>query len=123
MRSLISVAFFGVVLIAGCGPSIPDADPAPPGKTFAGTWDSNWGRITLHQRGSHVHGTYEGFRNGSISGSAEGDLLLFNWTQTESRQWGRGYFKMSPDGGHLEGRWGYNKNRTNGGRWWANRSY
>lgn len=94
----------------------------PAGASFAGIWDSNWGRITLQQRGSHVHGTFQGFRNGSVSGQREGNVFRFKWTQVESRQFGRGYLQMSPDGQRLEGRWGYKKNYVDGGRWWATRA-
>ena len=49
-------------------------------------------------------------------------MFLFRWTQFENRQYGRGYLKMTPDGNRLEGRWGYLKDRTDGGRWWATRA-
>jgi len=94
----------------------------PPGKTYHGTWDSNWGQIDLIQSGTHVSGRYKGFRNGSVSGDLDGNLFIFKWTQQESRQWGRGYLKMSPDGERLEGHWGYKKDYKDGGRWWATRA-
>ena len=109
------------LLAQGCG-SLPSAGPLSAGVEYQGVWDTNWGQLKLQQNGGHIHGTYKGFRSGSISGDADGDLLVFRWTQMESRQWGRGYLKMSPDGARMEGRWGYKKNYTNGGRWWANRA-
>lgn len=121
MRSWIALAFVAVVALASCS-QIPSPDPLPQGVTFAGVWDSNWGQIKLQQQGSHVHGTYKGFRNGSVSGDIDGNLFIFRWTQVESQQWGRGYLQLSPDGLRMEGRWGYRKNAINGGRWWASKA-
>jgi hypothetical protein len=125
MRSSFFFALLSVILVigfAGCGARLPSAGPLPPGLDFSGVWDTNWGQMTLRQRGENVAGRYRGFRNGSVSGQAQGNLLLFRWTQQENRQFGRGYLRMSADGQRLEGRWGYTKNRTNGGRWWATRA-
>jgi len=124
MRSLYPLLLSAVmaVVLSGCGTRLPSPDPLPRGLDFTGTWDTNWGQLTLRQSGARVAGRYRGFRNGSVSGEAEGDLLLFRWTQHENRQFGRGYLKMSPDGQRLEGRWGYGTDRGNGGRWWATRA-
>lgn len=114
------------VSLGGCD-SIPDPQPLPKGVTFSGTWDTNWGQMSLDQRGGsvegsfRVHGRYKGFRNGSITGTATGNVLLFRWTQVENRQYGRGYLQMSPDRQRLEGRWGYQQDAEGGGRWWATR--
>jgi len=104
----------------GCS-DLPKHRPLPPGVTFSGTWDSNWGQITLTQRGARVSGQYKGFRNGSLSGESKGSLFTFKWTQVENRQHGRGYLQMTPDGMRLEGAWGYGTETSGGGRWWANR--
>jgi hypothetical protein len=128
MRTLThSLTFCALVSVlmahfSGCGSNLPEAGPLPPGKNFNGLWDSNWGQIDLRQQGSHVHGRFTGFRSGSVSGESKGNLFLFTWTQRENRQWGRGYLKMSPDGKSLEGKWGYQKDYEDGGRWWANRA-
>ena len=123
MRTLLlAILFLTGLAVTGCTGGIPSPDPLPAGKTFGGTWDSNWGQVVLIQKGTHVSGQYKGFRNGSVSGDLDGNVFIFKWTQRESQQWGRGYLKMKPDGNALEGRWGYKKNYTNGGRWWANRA-
>jgi hypothetical protein len=119
---LLGILILTCLVSSACSGSLPSAEPLPPGVTFGGIWDSNWGQIKLLQQGSHVSGRYKGFRNGSVSGDLDGNVFIFKWTQMESRQWGRGYLKMSPDGERLEGRWGYKKNYTNGGRWWATRA-
>lgn len=108
-------------LVVACGPTLPSPGRLPDGKTFTGRWDSNWGLMTLVQSGRHLHGRYAGFRNGSVSGRVDGDLLIFRWTQEESRQFGRGYLQLMPSGNTLEGRWGYQRDRFKGGRWWARR--
>jgi hypothetical protein len=108
---------------AACSSSLPKPGPiSPPGASFAGRWDSNWGKMTLRQQGNRVNGRFGGFRNGSISGKAQGNLLLFRWTQDDSRQAGRGYLQLLPGAEALEGRWGYHKDRSQGGRWWAKRA-
>jgi len=110
-------------LSLSCGPRpLPDPGPLPAGKSFAGVWDSNWGQLELYHQGTHVHGTYEGSREGSLSGRQEGDLFIFKWTQFRSPFLGRGWLRMSPDGEKLEGRWGYMRSYDDGGRWWATRS-
>jgi hypothetical protein len=123
-RSSIVWLFLAGLLAQGCSAtsSLPSADPLPSDIKYEGLWDTNWGTLNLMQKGNHIHGRFKGFRNGSVSGDADGDLFVFRWTQTESRQWGRGYLKMTPDGARMEGRWGYQKNYVNGGRWWANRA-
>ena len=121
-RAWIRLFFLVLVVAQGCLGSVPSSGRLPAGVRYAGVWDTNWGQLELMQKGKHVHGRYKGFRNGSVSGDAEGDVFLFRWTQTESRQWGRGYLKISPDGQTMEGRWGYQKNYGNGGRWWASRA-
>lgn len=105
-------------MAVGCS-QLPSPRPLPQGKDYSGVWDSNWGQLTLKQAGKSVHGRYSGFRNGSVSGEADGNVLLFRWTQVEHRQAGRGYFQMDATGDRLEGRWGYFKDRLGGGRWWA----
>lgn len=92
-----------------------------PRANFSGKWYSSWGRMELMQKGTHVHGTYKGFRIGSVSGEVEGNLFKFKWTQIKPRMFGRGYLQMSANGRKLDGKWGYKKNFFNGGRWTATR--
>src|SRR5262249_49362402 len=108
---------------AGCadGGERPRPRSLPAGVSFAGNWDSTWGRMLLLQEGTHVHGTFTGYRDGSLSGEAEGDLFRFGWDQRVPRQHGHGYMQLSPDGVHLEGRWGYLKEDSDGGRWAGDR--
>ena len=122
-RLLLALATLALSMAAlqSCGASLPSPRPLPGNIKFAGEWDTNWGQMTLSQRGKHVHGRYKGFRNGSITGDIEGNRLLFKWTQVKPRLHGRGYLLMSQDGKRMEGRWGYLIDHFEGGRWWANR--
>src|SRR5687767_7268106 len=99
----------------------PKGRPLPPGVTFDGKWDSNFHEMILHQTGSRVWGTI-GYKDGSIEGQADGNVLRFKWYQRENQQRGRGYLQMSPDGRSSEGRWGYLESDSDGGRWWASRA-
>jgi hypothetical protein len=117
-----------VVLLLACGEALPPAAPMPPGKTFVGSWSTNLGRLHLREYpGGVIRGNFTGPRPGwlkgkvELVGKVEGNLLTFTWRQADG-QWGRAYLQMAPNGTSLEGRWGYQKDYTNGGRWWASRS-
>lgn len=111
-----ALAAFGASCASG-----PKPRPLAPGISFAGTWDSTWGRMVLQQEGKHVHGTFTGYREGGLSGDLDGDVWRFVWDQRVPRSHGRGWMQLSPDGTHLEGRWGYDKDDSGGGRWAADR--
>jgi hypothetical protein len=109
--------------LVGCaGFERPKPHSLPPGISFAGAWDSTWGKMVLGQEGRHVHGTFTGFREGGLSGELDGDVWHFVWDQRAPRSHGHGFMQLSPDGQHLEGRWGYMKDDVEGGRWAADRS-
>jgi hypothetical protein len=88
--------------------------------------------MRLRQTGDVVRGTYEGLRkngdNGTITGKIEGDILWVDWVQPGNLESailpkkGRGYLRISQRGAHLEGKWGYDQNQTNGGDWVADKS-
>lgn len=110
-----------LVAVALIGCAGPHPRPMRQGISYTGMWDSTWGRMEINQKGKHVWGTFSGFREGSVSGDLDGDVLHFVWDQMVPRSHGRGYFQISPDGLHLEGRWGYYKSPRDGGRWAADR--
>lgn len=93
----------------------------PAGMSFQGTWDSTWGRLELRQEGHKVSGTFTGYREGGLTGELDGDVWHFIWDQRNPRSHGHGFMQLSPDGQHLEGRWGYMKDDIEGGRWAADR--
>ncbi len=99
----------------------PRPGPMPANTTLAGPWDSTWGRMVIIQEGKHVSGTFTGYREGGVTGDLDGDVWRFIWDQRKPRQHGHGFMQLSPDGMHLEGRWGYEKDDLEGGRWAADR--
>lgn len=121
MRLLTLSGWLVLALFASGCASGPQPRPLPSGVSFAGTWDSTWGKLVLMQQGKHVHGTFTGYREGGVSGDLDGDVFHFVWDQRQPRSHGRGFLQMSPDGTHLEGRWGYLKDEQDGGRWAADR--
>ena len=76
----------------------------------------------MSQDGKHVHGTFTGYREGGLSGELDGDVWHFLWDQKSPHSHGNGFMQLSPDGQHLEGRWGYMKDDIDGGRWAADRN-
>jgi hypothetical protein len=98
----------GVALsFAGCGGfERPKPRALPAAVSFQGNWDSTWGKLVLNQDGKHVHGTFTGFREGGVTGDLDGDVWRFIWDQRVPRSHGHGFMQLSPDGQHLEGRWG-----------------
>ena len=92
----------------------------------SGTWDSNWGKMTLRQSGNEVTGTYA-TNNGKIFGTLNGNVLEGVWTQrsasrkcsTEShgsRYWGRIRFVFDQNG-RFSGNWGYCNGEPASGGW------
>lgn len=109
----------GLLGLAACA-SGPRSHPLPSGVSFAGRWDSNFHEMRLQQAGRKVFGTVA-YKDGSISGTLDGDVLHFTWNQRENRQHGKGWLQITPDGSRMEGRWGYDDSDEDGGRWWAER--
>jgi hypothetical protein len=121
VRALLAIGL--ALSLAGCaGFERPKPRPLPAGIGFAGTWDSTWGKMVLMQDGNHVHGTFTGYREGGLSGNLDGDVWHFIWNQRVPQSHGHGFMQLSPDGQHLEGRWGYMKDDVDGGRWAADRA-
>ena len=115
-----------LALAAGSSGCATDSDrprsrPLPPNVSIVGAWDSTWGKLILNQEGKHVHGTFTGYREGGLSGDLDGDVFRFVWDQRTPRSHGHGYLQITPDGTHLEGRWGYLKDDGDGGRWAADK--
>jgi hypothetical protein len=123
MIRLVRPALLTMLLaIAGCGGvPHPKPRPLPSGISFQGVWDSTWGKLELRQEGKKVSGTFTGYREGGLTGELEGDVWNFIWDQRKPTSHGHGFMQISPDGQHIEGRWGYLKDDAEGGRWAADR--
>lgn len=107
--------------------------PMPEGGSFSGVWFSpQYGRLDMVQTGASVVGEYtKDERRGRIEGTASGNVMRFQWT--ESRELiqgrptitrGRGYWQYVVDGNEVKliGEWGHENDETGGGPWNAVRS-
>jgi len=129
---MLKVCFAGVLgLLAGCGGSTTRIrpEPMPEGASFHGVWQSpQYGTMHLCVSGSHVHGDYEkNERQGTITGTLDGNLMRFRWEQ--SREFipgrpmtthGNGYFQLTveADGDeYIMGEWGHDDADHGGGPW------
>lgn len=124
-----------VTLLVGCGGSKPGGlrpAPMPAGGNFSGVYQSpQYGEINLMTTGNSVVGDYKkDERSGRITGTAEGDLMTFEWVEyrtlvagkpLETR--GKGYFRyvIDPSSGEhmLKGEWGLGDDYSGGGPWEA----
>ncbi len=132
MRTVIPTSVVTACLLtAACGGGSAhlSAGPMPQGGTFTGVWFSpQYGEMQMMQTGNAVVGEYvKDERSGRIQGTAQGDLMRFEWTEERelvegrpSVTRGRGYFRYSidPSGKHnLLGEWGIDDDETGGGDW------
>lgn len=69
--------------------------------SFAGLWDTNFGRMRLSRDGAKVTGYYS-FSDGTIDGKVEGAVLRFRYKDQKA---GDGEFSLAQDGRALRGRW------------------
>src|SRR3954451_17653461 len=83
------------------------AAPAGAGaaNTFAGTWDSDFGPLTLDAGGS---GSYQGSNPGTVTGHVTGNVDKGTWQQPGNppRQ-GTFEFTLASDGRSFSGVWAY----------------
>ncbi|MCX6979180.1 MAG: hypothetical protein NTV08_00230 [Verrucomicrobia bacterium] len=89
--------------------------------TFAGEWETTYGRMILKADGQKVSGTYEyagGVAN-DISGTQDGRKLTF--TYEEPGVTGEGTFTLAEDGVSFDGQW-RPKGQTTWGNWSGRRS-
>lgn len=137
--ALVNGLVFGLLLgaVACGGSSKPDVQtgPMPEGGSFTGVFFSpHYGEMHMIQDGAHVRGKYEkDERKGTIIGEADGNLLMFEWTEKKAmisnrpqETKGRGYFQYVVDPGNGEhkimGRWGLEDDHSGGGPWNAYKS-
>ena len=120
----------------GCSaPPKPKLMPGPPipGLNLTGGYDCiQFGFMKLKQSNNVVRGTYEGIRNtgdnGTLVGRIEGDLIWIDWVQPGNMdnailpKKGKGWLRISARGKNLQGRWGNDESRDDGGTWTAERS-
>jgi hypothetical protein len=128
-----------LVLAPGCGgDGIRHANVSPEtmpsGQSFTGVYHSpQYGEMQLVQTGTQIVGEYtQDERHGRIQGTAQGNLMRFEWTEERELVHGRptttrghGYFRYVADGNGVDwallGEWGHDQNETGGGPWNASR--
>jgi hypothetical protein len=75
-----------------------------------GKWSTNWGTMTLTQKGTHVTGTYA-HDHGKIDGTAIGLALAGRWSEEPSYKGpadaGPVLLQMAPSGLSFTGKWAY----------------
>lgn len=100
MRLLSAVTVMSGALLASLGMSSASA-----ANTWAGVWNSSFGRMTLDAGGS---GSYEGFNPGTVSGMVDGNVNGGTWTQPGNpTKSGTFKFILSADGLSFTGDWEY----------------
>jgi hypothetical protein len=90
----------------------PQAVPSQPSTqqpgsvNFSGTYQTDFGKMTLIQNGNQVTGSYE-YNSGRISGAIDNGILYFTWMESGGTSSGTGYFQLSADGKKFTGKWRY----------------
>ncbi len=126
-----AIVLFSLLPLAACGGGMSSrsAGPMPQGGTFTGVWFSpQYGEMNMVQTGNAVVGEYhKDERAGRIQGTANGNLMRFEWTEERElvgglpqTTRGRGYFHYLIDdsGKHnLLGEWGIDDSDSGGGDW------
>jgi hypothetical protein len=92
-------AFLVVVLVVCWCPAAVAAET-----TFAGTWETTFGTLTLTQDGKQVKGTYtfDG-KESSLEGQVEKGRLTFRYKEPDAQ--GEGWFELAADGQSFRGKW------------------
>ena len=107
--------------------------PMPAGASWSGNYFTNWGDMALVQTGTSVVGTF-GERNGHLEGTANGNVLVFHFSENQrssitskkKKVSGSGMLKYFVVGvgtkgktaeHRVEGTWGYGSKNSGGGIW------
>ncbi len=90
---------FAIILFAAAAARAQDS--------FAGTWETTFGKMKLTQEGDKVTGFYEmEGRRCSIEGKLEKKRFSFHYQEPSAR--GEGFFDLSADGRSFTGKWRQN---------------
>src|SRR5207247_3867068 len=88
-----------VVFVLGLSPALAHGQG-----NFGGTWETNWGPMTLKQEGNKVtgHSDNNGLRC-DLTGTVEKNKLTFTYLEGEVK--GEGWFELAGDGKSFTGKW------------------
>ena len=127
----------GALLLTACGgqtaSTVPTPGPAVAGANLNGTWYSDeFGNLKVVQDRQDIRGSYEDPRgpdhNGTFRGVLQGDLIKLDWIKPGNpvaaipSARGRAWLRVRLRGERLEGKWGYDQSRDDGGKWTAEKS-
>jgi len=88
----------------------PDEHPTAPKVSFAGTWKTGFGTLTVTQNGKKIRGQYP-HDKGKIEGTIEGSVVRGKWSEGSSykppKDAGDFEFVISRDGNSFKGKWSY----------------
>jgi len=124
MKLIFAMLFVGILLF-GCintTQDTTDVEPAataelPPdvpehltGCVYSGTWDTDWGTMTLVQDGSKVNGTYT-HDSGKLDGTIVDGVFVGKWSEypsySEPDDAGDAVFYFTEDCNSFSGTWHY----------------
>ena len=76
----------------------------------SGVWNTNFGRVILHQTGTNVKGTFQ-YETGNLEGTLNGNVLEAIWVDDPTYDCpinkGKLRFEFSKDGNSFVGFWGF----------------
>ncbi len=101
-----------VVSIPTTNAQEPESKATAP--TYAGLWETSYGRMRLNQVGSKVSGEYSYTSTSTIAGEVEEGRLTFEYREGETQ--GEGWYEFAEDGESFHGRW-REKGKEGWNRW------
>lgn len=81
-------------------------------RAWRGKWNSSFGELRFHQEGGRVYGDYA--NKGTISGSFNPVSQVFAGTFNNKSLKKKGYFSFTLANSKFTGKWGWDRNMTNG---------
>lgn len=88
------------------------------GPSFAGLWQTQFGRLRLVERAGEIRGVYAYGSGGELSGKQEGRKLSFSYREAAVQ--GSGAFTLSADGRSFDGNWSTH-DKSQSGAWQGTR--
>lgn len=127
---LLGVALFVILSIIGVGTwrAVAPAGPSTSSVSFAGSWDTNWGRLEIVDKEGTVRGRYSYDASGRkqaglIKGVVRGTVLVATWEEQrpDGHHTGPLQLEMAPDGQSFRGAWGDGRPPDPDGAWTGTR--
>ena len=102
------------------------AHPVSAACLWTGTWETNWGMMTVDQKGETIVGTYE-HDNGRITGRVVGNMIIGTWSEAPGYNppdnAGDFQIVISDDCRSFDGKWKYGSRQGSwDGEWYGHRT-